>query len=140
MKNVDFDYVLGRLDNLSTTTVKYNTTTFVRMRDMDVTGFGSNVHTCLIIIQVRLDYCIIMFDEILKYWICEQVLCSCFAGVYTEFLLKNKGAHVEVAIQNVFLYADSIMCNALILLWKSNFFVISLQSLSDVMDMKVRKI
>ena len=49
-----------------------------------------------------------------------QVFCSCFAGVYTEFLLKDgKGAQVHLMIQNVFMYIDSIICNFLVLMMVS---------------------
>lgn len=44
-----------------------------------------------------------------------QILCSCLAGVYNEYLLKNEGANVNIYVQNVFMYVDSIICNALIL-------------------------
>merc|ERR1719220_1695002 len=44
-----------------------------------------------------------------------QVLCSVFAGVYNEFLIKGKGADIDIMIQNVFMYLDSIICNALLL-------------------------
>lgn len=38
-------------------------------------------------------------------------MCSCLAGVYNEYLLKNVGQDVDIFIQNVFMYADSIICN-----------------------------
>ncbi|XP_078676175.1 UDP-galactose transporter senju-like isoform X1 [Branchiostoma floridae x Branchiostoma belcheri] len=45
-----------------------------------------------------------------------QVFCSCFAGVYTEFLLKGeKSSHVPLMMQNVFMYLDSIICNMCVL-------------------------
>ena len=44
-----------------------------------------------------------------------QVFCSCFAGVYNEYLLKGKGADVPFMVQNVFMYIDSILCNVLAL-------------------------
>uniref|UniRef100_T1JGU1 Sugar phosphate transporter domain-containing protein n=1 Tax=Strigamia maritima TaxID=126957 RepID=T1JGU1_STRMM len=40
-----------------------------------------------------------------------QVFCSCFAGVYNEYLLKDAGADVHIMMQNVFMYCDSIVCN-----------------------------
>ncbi|XP_067119543.1 UDP-galactose transporter senju [Centruroides vittatus] len=40
-----------------------------------------------------------------------QIFCSCFAGVYNEFLLKGVGAEVHIMVQNVFMYVDSIVCN-----------------------------
>lgn len=48
--------------------------------------------------------------------ILAQTICSCLAGVYNEYLLKDKGADVNIFVQNVFMYMDSIVCNALILL------------------------
>lgn len=45
------------------------------------------------------------------FWIAIQIFCSCFAGVYTEFLVKDTGADVHLMIQNVFMYVDSIICN-----------------------------
>ncbi|KAL5008124.1 hypothetical protein ScPMuIL_013705 [Solemya velum] len=47
-----------------------------------------------------------------------QVFSSCFAGVYNEFLLKDKGADVHIMIQNVYMYLNSIVCNVLVLAYK----------------------
>ena len=44
-----------------------------------------------------------------------QVFCSCFAGVYNEYLLKGKGGDVPFMVQNVFMYIDSVICNILAL-------------------------
>jgi UDP-sugar transporter A1/2/3 len=49
-----------------------------------------------------------------------QTICSCLAGVYNEYLLKNKGEDINIYIQNVYMYIDSIICNALILLVQGN--------------------
>lgn len=49
-----------------------------------------------------------------------QTLCSCFAGVYNEHLLKNVGADVNIFIQNIFMYLDSILCNVLVLLFQGS--------------------
>ncbi|EDV32214.1 uncharacterized protein Dana_GF15719 [Drosophila ananassae] len=49
-------------------------------------------------------------------FILAQTICSCLAGVYNEYLLKDKGADVNIFVQNVFMYLDSIVCNAVILL------------------------
>ncbi|XP_054743313.1 UDP-galactose transporter senju [Anastrepha obliqua] len=48
--------------------------------------------------------------------ILAQTIFSCLAGVYNEYLLKDKGVDVNIFVQNVFMYIDSIVCNALILL------------------------
>ncbi len=45
-----------------------------------------------------------------------QVCCSVFAGVYNEYLIKNvAGSEVDIMIQNVFMYLDSIVCNLVVL-------------------------
>jgi len=44
-----------------------------------------------------------------------QVFCSCFAGVYNEYLLKGKGGDVPFMLQNVFMYTDSIVSNGFVL-------------------------
>ena len=51
-----------------------------------------------------------------------QTVCSCFAGVYNEHLLKNAGASVNIYIQNIYMYLDSIVCNSIILLLQGNLF------------------
>ena len=40
-----------------------------------------------------------------------QVVCACFASVYNEYLLKGREGNVPFYVQNVFMYADSIVCN-----------------------------
>ncbi|CAN7995426.1 unnamed protein product [Ixodes hexagonus] len=47
-----------------------------------------------------------------------QVFCSCFAGVYNEFLLKDTGVDVHIMVHNVFMYVDSIVCNLGMLLFR----------------------
>lgn len=49
-----------------------------------------------------------------------QTVCSCLAGVYNEHLLKNKGQDINIYIQNVFMYIDSILCNSLLLAVQGN--------------------
>lgn len=49
-----------------------------------------------------------------------QTVCSCLAGVYNEYLLKDKGQDINIYIQNVFMYIDSILCNGLLLLMQGN--------------------
>lgn len=44
-----------------------------------------------------------------------QMFCSCFAGVYNEFLLKDTGVDIHIMIHNVFMYIDSIVCNMAVL-------------------------
>lgn len=47
-----------------------------------------------------------------------QVSCSCFAGVYNEFLLKDTGVDIHIMVHNVFMYLDSIVCNLGMLLFR----------------------
>lgn len=54
------------------------------------------------------------------FYIVIQIVCSCLAGVYNEYLLKNKGADVNIFVQNVFMYLDSIVCNLFLLLFNGN--------------------
>lgn len=49
-----------------------------------------------------------------------QTVCSCLAGVYNEYLLKDQGKDINIYIQNVFMYIDSILCNGLLLLLTGN--------------------
>lgn len=62
-----------------------------------------------------------------------QTVCSCLAGVYNEYLLKDKGSDVNIYVQNVFMYIDSIVCNVVVLLLQGDlvgaFRVESLQSI-----------
>lgn len=61
-----------------------------------------------------------------------QLICSCLAGVYNEYLLKGDGAAVNIYVQNVFMYVDSIVCNIVLLALQGNsidaFNVANLQS------------
>ncbi|XP_022914512.1 UDP-galactose transporter senju [Onthophagus taurus] len=67
-----------------------------------------------------------------------QILCSCFAGVYNEHLLKSAGADVNIFIQNVFMYLDSILCNAGILLVQGKFLAaISSHNLEQTLNLGV---
>ncbi|XP_061703770.1 UDP-galactose transporter senju isoform X1 [Cydia pomonella] len=47
-----------------------------------------------------------------------QNFCSCLAGTYNEYLLKTQGASVDIFLQNVFMYLDSVICNFFILMLK----------------------
>lgn len=53
-------------------------------------------------------------------YILIQLICSCLAGVYNEFLLKDTGAHINIYIQNIFMYLDSIVCNLILLILQGN--------------------
>ncbi|XP_078045121.1 UDP-galactose transporter senju [Augochlora pura] len=43
-----------------------------------------------------------------------QTICSCLAGVYNEYLLKEQGANINIFVQNIFMYIDSIFCNLVV--------------------------
>ncbi|KAI8422209.1 hypothetical protein MSG28_006108 [Choristoneura fumiferana] len=47
-----------------------------------------------------------------------QNFCSCLAGTYNEYLLKSQGSSVDIFLQNVFMYLDSVICNFFILMFK----------------------
>ncbi|XP_063241485.1 UDP-galactose transporter senju [Bacillus rossius redtenbacheri] len=67
-----------------------------------------------------------------------QIVCSCCAGVYNEYLLKGDAASVNIYVQNVFMYVDSIVCNLGVLLAQGSFVAaFSRESLSSVLAPKV---
>lgn len=71
-------------------------------------------------------------------FILAQTICSCLAGVYNEYLLKDKGAEVNIFVQNVFMYLDSIVCNAGILLLRGELLdAFSVHNLSSIMRFSV---
>ncbi|XP_033173677.1 UDP-galactose transporter senju [Drosophila mauritiana] len=71
-------------------------------------------------------------------FILAQTICSCLAGVYNEYLLKDKGADVNIFVQNVFMYLDSIVCNAVILLLRGELIdAFSPQNLASIMRFSV---
>lgn len=45
-----------------------------------------------------------------------QMFCSCFAGVYNEYLLKDSSTanNADIILQNIFMYFDSIVCNLVV--------------------------
>ncbi|XP_018333960.1 UDP-galactose transporter senju [Agrilus planipennis] len=71
-------------------------------------------------------------------YILVQVFCSCLAGVYNEYLLKEPGATVDIYIQNIFMYLNSIVCNSLLLLIEGNILnVFTWESLKIIFEYKV---
>lgn len=52
-----------------------------------------------------------------------QMFCSCFAGVYNEYLLKDSSTarSADVILQNIFMYFNSIICNIVIFFFKPAF-------------------
>ncbi|XP_073826640.1 UDP-galactose transporter senju-like [Musca autumnalis] len=70
--------------------------------------------------------------------ILAQTIFSCLAGVYNEYLLKNKGSEVNIFVQNVFMYLDSIVCNVVILLLQGELFsAFTSESLQAIFRFKV---
>lgn len=63
-----------------------------------------------------------------------QNFCSCLAGTYNEYLLKTQGSNVDIFLQNVFMYLDSVLCNFIILVVKGEVVTLveDFQSLWDV--------
>lgn len=59
-----------------------------------------------------------------------QTICSCLAGVYNEYLLKEQGANINIFAQNVFMYIDSIFWNLIIFI----LFYLSENSSSDMVN------
>ncbi|KAM7351364.1 UDP-galactose transporter senju [Cochliomyia hominivorax] len=71
-------------------------------------------------------------------FILAQTIFSCLAGVYNEYLLKDKGSEVNIFVQNVFMYLDSIVCNVVILLLKGELFsAFTADSLTAIFRFKV---
>ncbi|KAL5249976.1 hypothetical protein ACHWQZ_G015898 [Mnemiopsis leidyi] len=93
--------------------------TVQRLQENDIGKLSLNVNIYLILILM-------------------QILSSCFAGVYTEFLLKTLGRDTDVMVQNVFLYLDSIFCNLVLLTYNGQVFTfLSYQNLQPVLSFKV---
>lgn len=44
-----------------------------------------------------------------------QVLCSCFAGVFNEYLLKDRATGMDLWLQNCFMYTDCMLCSVLLM-------------------------
>lgn len=72
------------------------------------------------------------------YFLLFQVFCSCFAGVYNEYLLKGKGCDIHIMVQNVYMYLDSILCNCLVLAYKGELTgAFTSSSLSSIVQVNV---
>lgn len=76
--------------------------------------------------------------NIYLFFIFAQMLCSCFAGVYTESILKTRGLGVSVMVQNVFFYIDSIFCNLALLAYNGKIFTfLNHENIVPVLNPKV---
>lgn len=47
-------------------------------------------------------------------FILVQLLCSTIAGVYTELLIKHHSKGLDIWIQNIFMYSNSIICDLIL--------------------------
>ena len=93
--------------------------TFKQLQENDIGKLSLNVNIYLLLILI-------------------QILSSCFAGVYTEFLLKTLGKDTDAMVQNVFLSLDSIFCNLVLLTYNGQVFTfLSNQNLQPVLSFKV---
>lgn len=72
------------------------------------------------------------------FFIIIQVFSSCFAGVYNEYLLKDKACNVHIMVQNIFMYVQSILCNAALLIFKGQIVeTFTKSSLLSIFQLKV---
>lgn len=115
LKQVQFDRLFGSGSNdIDTTTTldHIQSVKAITFKAKNTTGFDFSIDAIYIFIQL---------------------ICSCLAGVYNEYLLKSDGEHVNIYVQNIFMYIDSIVCNLLFLVVQGNiltaFDVANLQSL-----------
>lgn len=98
VKQFNFDNPFGERVNSTTTSDSLNT--------KSIDGNTKNTH--------GLDFSI---DAI---YVFVQLVCSCLAGVYNEYLLKGEGARINIFVQNFFMYADAIVCNIIFLAIEGN--------------------
>jgi len=71
-------------------------------------------------------------------FILTQVFASCFAGVFNEYLLKGKGAQIDLWFQNCCMYIDSMVCNVLLLVCRGTISsAFSAEALSQVANLQV---
>lgn len=102
VKQLNFDQLFGESNNnsISMTTPKFDTNNANNVyANKNTTGFNLSIDAIYIFIQL---------------------ICSCLAGVYNEYLLKGEGARVNIYVQNVFMYVDSIVCNVVLLILQGN--------------------
>lgn len=71
-------------------------------------------------------------------YILIQLICSCLAGVYNEYLLKGAGANTNIYVQNVLMYFDSIVCNVILLTLQGNLLAaFNVDSLKNIFTLNV---
>lgn len=121
-----FNFNIGGQSNDNTMTFQDNTTYTAASLKLDVLSNRSSKN-------------ITGFDlSVSAVWILVQTICSCLAGVYNEYLLKDKGAEVNIFVQNVFMYFDSIACNAGILILRGEFLdAFTLENIQSVFRLSV---
>ncbi len=62
-----------------------------------------------------------------------------FASVYNEYLIKRvAGAEVDIMVQNVFMYLNSIICNVIVLVMKGDLVIaFSHEALASIVQVSV---
>lgn len=88
----------------------------VKHFDAHVLGTEFHVDIFLLLILVQVSHLSLIYKwrydiYSLEKHLALQTTCSCLAGVYNEYLLKRQGADIDIFIQNIFMYIDSIFCN-----------------------------
>lgn len=74
--------------------------------------------TCgCILKQIEFDWTFSLDVDVAKFlnvhivFVLLQTFCSCFAGVYNEYLLKKENCTADIYVQNIYMYLDSIAFN-----------------------------
>jgi len=100
------------------------------IKQVNLTKFFDQAESTKSVISIDLNFNLV--------FLLVQTICSCLAGVYNEYLLKKTGPNINIYVQNVFMYLDSIICNLAILMMQGQFFVaFSATSLKQVLHFKV---
>ncbi|CAO1311743.1 unnamed protein product [Diamesa serratosioi] len=115
VKQIDFgDSAVPKLDNESHAN---GTVAIENISGKNMNGFNLSINAIFILVQT---------------------VCSCLAGVYNEYLLKTKGSDINIYIQNVFMYLDSILCNLILLLLQGQLLsAFTPDSISEIFRLKV---
>ena len=50
-----------------------------------------------------------------------QITCSCFAGIYNEYLIKKSDQTIDICLHNIFMYIDSVFCNLFVIILQNNY-------------------
>lgn len=99
VKQLNFDTILNSLGIGDAATFNSTVTDTKSGNTKNTTGFDFSIDAIFIFVQL---------------------ICSCLAGVYNEYLLKGDGARVNIFVQNLFMYVDSMICNVIFLAIQGN--------------------